>query len=207
MRWNEVHKEWELVSVATSAPLVAMDTLKYHSRVFPDPAMTYEDPLFTTFCLAAEKVIEPLAEITIRQKVMKLHLASWPDYCDYLRIRYELPPVTAITHIKYYDYNDTQQTLSSSLYENWFYRSPPETLIRAENVPELTTQRSRVVEIQVTAGHTGSIPETCQLAILELVAFWFTNREAYGRIPAPTDGAQGRMFQTLIDTLRWRMYP
>lgn len=207
MRWSQVYKEWEVVSLVNSSPLIAMDTLKLHSRVFPDPEHTDEDPLFQAYCAAAEKLIEGAAETTLRQKVMNLHLACWPDFTDYLRIRYELPPVTSVVHIKYYDTEDVQQTLSSTLYENWLYKAPPETLIRAENVPELSQERSRTVEIQVTAGHTGALPATAQLVILELVSFWFQHRESSGKLPTPQQNAQYLMFNSLIDSLRWRVYP
>lgn len=152
MKWSEVFKEWETVSTIGSSPAINLDLMKYQSRVFPDSTFTGEDGLFNNYCLAAEKLIEQSCEITLRQKVMKLHLASWPDYCDYLLIKYELPPIQSITHIKYYDEDDTQQTLSSALYENWLNRPPPCTLIKADNVPAISTERSRVVEIQVLAG-------------------------------------------------------
>lgn len=206
MRWNEVFKEWEVVSTTGSSILVPLDMLKHQNRIFPDPDVTYEDPNFKVHCLAAEQLIEKTCEFTLRQKVMKLHMASWPDYCDYLMIKYELPPIQSITHIKYYDEDDTQQTLSSALYENWLNRPPPCTLIKADNVPALSTERSRVIEIQVLAGHATSIPEIAQQTILELVAFWYQNKEAYGRIPGLADGAQGRIFNSLLDMMRWRLY-
>lgn len=207
MRWHQILKEYELVSVATSAPLIHPDTLKWQTRNIPDPDITDEDSLYNIYCNAAEKLIEGACEITLRQKVLKLHLSAFPDYCDFVRLRYEIPPVTAITHIKYYDGDDTQQTLSSALYETWLNHAPPETLIKASNVPLLSPERTKRIEIQLTAGHTGAIPANAQEAILLLVAFWYNNKEAWGKLPAPLDGAQGLAFSSLLDSLRWRVYP
>lgn len=206
--WYNLWKQTEQFSYPLeNTDIVPLVELKKHARApFDDPDYTYDDDTFRAFSRAAERLIELTAEITIRTKVLNLTLARWPRYSDYLILRLERPPVNSIVHLKYYDTSDVQQTMNSSLYSLWKETGPPQLIIRAENVPTLSTQRDKVVEIQYSAGNTIIEPQA-KLAIMELTSFWFKNREAFNRMPASTEGAEGQMFQALLDSLRWRLYP
>lgn len=207
--WNDLWKEVELVtSLYSNQDIVSLTELKKHCRLpFDDTSFTEDDDLLRRYSHSAEKLVEDQAEITLTPKVKNLNLARWPGYSDYLNIRLEFPPVVSIVHVKYYDTDDVQQTLDSDLYEVWTSRNPPSLLVRAENVPSISSVRSKVIEIQVNAGFSLAVPHTAALAIMELTSFWYQNRESYGRIPMAADGAQGRVFSDLVNSLRWRVYP
>jgi uncharacterized phiE125 gp8 family phage protein len=217
--WYDLWKEWEKSGSSTpSDPADIVDLLgdgtddgltilKKACRVaWDDPSILDDNSKLIQYTLTAIDWIEKAAEIAILTQTYNLNLSRWPGYCDYLNIRLELPPIQSIVHVKYYDTTDTQQTLSSTLYELWSSRNPPSLLIKAENVPQLSTERSKVIEIQVTAGYT-SLPANLKQVIIQLVAFWYQNIEAYGRLPTPQDGAQALMFMSMLDSLRWRVYP
>ena len=203
MRQHQVFQELEVVSSVTATPLVSLNELKDHCRIERD--VTDHDTILRIFVDTAEQLIENICEITLRDKTLKLFLSRFPVYCDYLIIRLEVPPITSITYFKYYDSDDVQQTLSSSLYENWLSHNPPSLVIKAESVPILSSERSKVVEIKFEAGDSDNIPAAAKLLAMELVAFWFQNREAVGRLPS--DSGQHQLTQTLVDQLRWRIYP
>jgi uncharacterized phiE125 gp8 family phage protein len=210
--WVDLVKETELYTPADATTLlVPLATIKQQCRVESD--VDDDDDLLTNYCNAAEKLIEELAEITLREKVYNLNLARWPGYTDYLELRLETTPVQSITHIKYYDEVDTQRTLASNKYELWFSRKPPRITVHADNVPALSTQRAKTVEIRFVAGldltdlQATADYFTVQNLVLELCAFWYMHREAAGKIPAMSNGAQARVFQSQISSLRWRGYP
>jgi uncharacterized phiE125 gp8 family phage protein len=204
--WKDLVWERELVSTPTAQPLISLDVLKLQSRIFPDSEETVEDPLFTMYCQTAEEQVESLAEIVLREKTYKLHMDAWAyslQYYDRYMIRFEHRPIKSITHIKYYDVDDTQQTLLSAEYEVWLNKNPPYLFINTDNIPTLSSERTKRIECQYVAGHTGSLPAAAQLACLHLVAFWFQNREMYGRLPE--NSAEGRVFWSLINQVSWRL--
>lgn len=206
MQWKDVVKQIELVSVDSTAQLIDSNILKIQTRVFPDPDEVLDDPLYIIYCNAAEKLIESICGITLRKKTLKLTIDTFAQFDCYALIRYEVPPVISITDVKYYDEDDTLQTLNSSLYETWLAQSPPMLLIKSENIPDLSSERTKRIESTFIAGNTGTIPPIAQLLILELVAFWWQNREAFGKLPSPQDGACWQSTATLLDSLRWRIY-
>lgn len=210
--WKDVIWERETITTPTTQPLISLDVLKLQSRIFPDVEETAEDPLFVIYCQAAEEQVESLAEIVLRQKTISLFMDSWCTwnkrvvwglYQLYLGIPIEQTPVTAINYIKYYDEDDAQQTFDSALYETWLNRKPPTIVFKRSDAPFLTSERTKRIECQYVAGYTGAIPAAAQLACLELVAFWFQNREMYGKLPE--NSAQGRVFWSLVNQLSWRL--
>lgn len=205
--WSRLFKEIAIVTDSDQTdPLVSLDEAKLYCRIIPDTDVTEEDNLLLRMINSAERLVENMAEIAIRPKTVELTLASWPCYQDYMILRLEMPKVTAVNSIKYYDDTDTQVTMNSSLYEVWADRNPPLILISADNVPSLSTKRSRAVTINFSAGESSPPDQTLQ-CVLALVSFWFQNREAYGKSIVSSENAQGRLFTTLLDSLRWRAYP
>lgn len=206
-------KQTELVSKEETNQLLTTDLLKLHSRVWPDAEATLEDPLFVIYCDTAEQKIESICEYVIRKKTFKLVMEDWPlanRICDRFReIRIEHAPVLSVSSVKYYDKDNTLQTVSSSDYEGWLSNSPPLIVVKNETIAAqtLTSERTKRIEIQYIAGNLiADVSPIAKLLTLQLVAFWFGNREAYGRLPAPDEGAYYRSMQPLIDTLRWRLF-
>lgn len=207
-KFVDIFKELELVSTTAVDLTGWLPLSKLQTRVPTD--VTIENDLYTRYINSAIKIVETMAEISIVEKEYNLHLQTWPgNYDQVCGIRLETLPVTEIGYVKYYDSDDDQQTLDSTKYEQWLSHQPPMILIRRCNVPILSGERMKRIEVNFTAGldnlsDISSQFPTAELAIIELVAFWYQNRESEGRIP---DGVQGKVFQNLIDSLRWRAYP
>jgi hypothetical protein len=104
------------------------------------------------------------------------------------------PPLQSVTWVKYLPFNaggvwstmdpttyqvDTQNILAPRVSPN-FDKLWPADLLQAVNG----------VNVRFVAGYLPDVPEQITLAIKQLVAFWFNNRDAVGTIP---DG----IFQTL----------
>jgi len=90
------------------------------------------------------------------------------------------PPIQSITSITYYDENNAQQTLDSSLYEVAL-KSEPAVLrpVSGQTWPN-TYDRLEAIEITYVAGYetTEEIPVAITEAMLMLTDHWFEHRGA-----------------------------
>lgn len=116
----------------------------------------------------------------IVNQTWRLDLGGWPaGGC----IRLPFPDVSAVS-VAYSDEVDSEQTVSSSLYE--LLEDGHGALLRfreAFTAPSLYDDRSDPVRVTLTAGYgaASAVPETLKMAIRQLVAHWYDNREAAGR--------------------------
>ena len=200
-------KEVELIDT-TSVDLTSLLSLsKLQTRV-PE-AEDFEDDLYNLYLPAAIELVEKTAEIIITEKTYSLFLADFPSYYDFCTIRIEKTPITSVVYLKYKDADGDWQTIDSGDYELWLNSCPPRIVIPAENIPSLYQQGTKVVEVQYEGGYDNmaDVPAPQKLILLELVAFWYQNREAFSVRGYPSEGAQGRAFDNLLDACRWRVYP
>jgi uncharacterized phiE125 gp8 family phage protein len=98
--------------------------------------------------------------------------ATYDDTFDrlYDSMRLTQRPVTAVTSVKYYDEDGTQQTLSTDVYS--IDLALQEIRLDVQQSWPDTQQRWDSVVIRYTTGYS-TIPETAKHAIMLLVAFWF----------------------------------
>lgn len=88
-------------------------------------------------------------------------------------------PVQSVSWVKYYDADDTQQTVSSSTY--WFDGdSTPPRVVPKTQWPAIHPSRPGAFQVQFVAGYgdAGDAPEPLKLAVKWLVAHWYETREA-----------------------------
>ena len=91
------------------------------------------------------------------------------------------PPLQSVTTVKYYDSNNTLQTLATSGYYVRTYERKPGVVYTAKNTIWPTTEPDRIdaVQIRYVAGWTlaASVPKRIKHAVLMLVSHWHANRE------------------------------
>ena len=96
-------------------------------------------------------------------------------------------PVTSIGYIKYYDTDDTLQTLDASVYYLNKVIEPAQVSLQVnKNYPNLA-DRENAVECKYTVGYgsaASDVPEAIKQAILLTVGNWYNNRSSVvvGRI-------------------------
>ena len=99
------------------------------------------------------------------------------------------PPVQSVTFVKYTPYNQSPVTMDPATYQvdtsnvlaprivPTFDRMWPTDLLQSVNG----------VNVRFIAGYGAVVPEQIGLAIKQLVAYWFKNRDAMGTVPESVD--------------------
>jgi len=200
-----------LLTAPTKYPLSLADA-KQHLRIeasnHDDDALvqTYIDAVVASFDAADGKINFPLLSQSWALDLDWSFAAGFDDPDVDESILLPLPPVTAVTAVKYRDSDGTLTTLSSSAYDVLL----PEGRIApvyGTSWPATRYQR-RAVTIEYTCGHSvpDAVPMNVRAAILLWVGHLYANREAVN---------VGNIAQTmpmsvsdLIDTKRvWRRIP
>lgn len=107
----------------------------------------------------------------------RLDLGGWPS-CRTIGLPF--PDVTAVA-VTYYDADNVEQTVSSSLYE--LLEDARGSFIRFRDgftYPAVYSDRSDGVRVAFTAGfgNAAAVPAAIKQAIMLLAAHWYENREA-----------------------------
>lgn len=108
-------------------------------------------------------------------QVWRQDFAEW-DARGELRLPFK--GVTAVA-VKYYDSDNTLQTVSSSLYELLEDASSSFVRFKADFSEPSYYDRSDAIQVTVTAGYAdaAAVPEAIKTAIKMMVAHWYANRE------------------------------
>lgn len=164
----------KIVTPAAATP-VTLTEAKAHLRI--DTSDTTEDTLITTLLTVASDIAEKrMARALISQ--------TWAQYLDEFpcedSIEIKLPPLQSITHIKYYDADNTLQTLASSNYDLDIISEPGIVRLSATGSWPSTYDKNNAVIITFVAGYgaaSTSVPEIIRAAIKLLISHFFENRE------------------------------
>ena len=89
-------------------------------------------------------------------------------------------PVIGITHIKYFDSNDTEQTLASSNYILDNISQPARIGISVDGTLPNLADRINAVEVKYSVGYgelSSDVPEGIKQAVLITIGNWYENRQ------------------------------
>lgn len=162
--------KYVLKTAATQKPVTVAE-LKSHLRVEHDRDDTYIATLL-------DAAINQVQEYTERQ----LLTATWTlllDSFDY-PVKIEKPPVASIVSIKYYDEDNTEQTLSTDVYQTEVRTDPAIVELKPDQSwPDITSEREYPIEIEFTAGYTSAdnVPMDIKHAIKLIVGNMYTYRD------------------------------
>lgn len=178
---------------------VTVAELKAHLAI----DISTEDTRLGLYLAAATSLCEVYTGRAFVSQTWKLNLDSFPDGKIYL----PKPPLTSVTHIKYYDESNVLQTWDNTNYhvmtptnvEGWIEPLTGETY-------PATYTRPDAIEIQFVCGYpetSGALmmPAQVEMAIKFICACWNENRGDEGD---KTDLPQGA--KALLDQLKvWRV--
>lgn len=154
------------LATAPASKPVTLSEAKLHMNV----EHTEDDALITSLIAAATDYAE-------QQTGRALITQVWDVFFDCFEDVLCIPmwPVASVGSVKYYDADDTEQTLSSSSYYVDTYSYP----IRITPVSTWpgTATRPNAVTVRITAG-AAAAPDAVASAILMLVGHLYENREA-----------------------------
>lgn len=178
-----------LYTAATENPITTAD-LKAHSHIDTSD----DDAQVAAYIAAATQDTESYLwrQLCTATWVLTLDRFPWSDYIDLPR-----PPLQSVTHVKYYDLSNTQQTLSTGDYDVDTSTEPGRIYIdRSTGWPSVYDRRN-AVEIRFVAGYgaASTVPEMIKQSIRMKAAHWYENREALiiGTIVAETPMAAQRL--------------
>jgi len=136
---------------------------------------TTENTLLTALIVAAREYCEKYTRRALAPQTIEAYPESF-----YQRMELPMPPLTAVTSIKYTDTTATENTFTGYVVDTY---SEPGRIAIPENVsfPSFTQYVINPIKIVYTCGYTAAtIPKAIKQAILLLVGHWYINREAAG---------------------------
>ena len=160
------------------------------------------NPLFTTADAKDFLKVDTTADYTLIDNLIKAATQS----CEIYTNRYFLDtlvtqyadkwvdienlyksPVSAITHIKYYDSDDSLQTLAGTVYLLDEVSQPARIGLKPNQSYPNIANRINAIEVKYTVGYgtaASSVPEAIRQAVLITIGNWYENRQTVitGRI-------------------------
>ncbi|WDI41829.1 head-tail connector protein [Bremerella sp. P1] len=159
-----------LITVTKSDTLpITLADVKSHLLVEHD----LDDDLITSYIWTAISYAEDYTGRDFTATTYDWVLSCWHE-------KFELPrvPVTAITSLKYYDSDNSQQTWSSSNYYTIIPTNMPAILVPDANITKPSLKaRPDAITIRFSAGYT-ALPWQVDAAIKLIVGHLYENRQA-----------------------------
>jgi uncharacterized phiE125 gp8 family phage protein len=141
------------------------------------------DEHLTLLIQAAREQFESDTGIVLGQRTVKV----FDDEFEEAELQLQLRPAQSITSIKYYDSNNTQQTLSTSIYD---FDTAKRSIVLKYNqlFPPVVIQRYDAVEITYVVGYAtqAAIPAVAKQACLLLIGNYFEGRDMLKESDAKT---------------------
>ncbi len=145
---------------------------------------------------AARTAVERESYRRLITQTVEMHVEDFPGTYGDIEIR--LAPVSAITHVKYYDQDDTLQTYSSGNYYADLTSVPPRIVLKeSQSWPNTEQSRPNKVVVTMTCGYGAAttVPSAAKLAIVE-------------HVRANYKGCEGSMarYKALLSEIQWTAY-
>lgn len=135
-----------------------------------DASDTVQDTEITRLITVAREYCENYTSQAFITQTWELALNDFPTFFRLKRL-----PVQSVSSIKYYDQNDTEQTVSSALYEVDDYNAWHDIhLVDGESWPSSNGNLNNV-KVRFVCGHgdaTTDVPEQIRMAIMLCVGHW-----------------------------------
>jgi uncharacterized phiE125 gp8 family phage protein len=170
------HVVRKLETAPTTEP-VTLGELRTHMRLEETKEDTYCESLIT----AARMYVENRLLRQLITATWHLHMDSFPSEISLMP-----PPIASVTHIKYYDVDNVQRTLTLTVppaaTDDYIVSTDPEPgqihLGYNKSWP-IVYDRTDAIEVQYVAGYgaASAVPMPIRQAIMILAAHWFENRE------------------------------
>ena len=160
------------VNTAAVNPLFTTAQAKAHLKV----DVTEDDTIIDNIILAATQSCEIFTNQYFIDTVVTQYSDTWDGF-----YRLYKSPVSAITHVKYYDSDDSLQTLASSNYILDGTSKPARIGIAIDGELPNLSNRINAVEVKYTVGYgaeSTDVPEGIRQAVLLTLSNWYENRQS-----------------------------
>jgi len=168
-----MYQRTKIATAPASIP-VTLTEAKAHLRV----DFTTDDTLITTLINVATEYAEKRLGRALITQTWDLYMDEWPEG-DTIEIPFS--PLQSITHIKYYDTSNVEQTWASSNYVVDTISEPARVIQSATgNGYQSLYNRPNAINVRFVCGYgaaSTNIPETIRAGIKLLISHFYENRE------------------------------
>ena len=159
------------VGTPSTVALFTTAEAKTHLKVDTTADDTYIDNLVSASRLSAEIFTNRFFINTTITEVAD----SWEELSPLFK-----SPVSSITFIKYYDSDNTEQTLATSVYVTDFSHQPARVALDVDQSYPNLAERINAVSCKYIVGYGASashVPEGIREAVLLTIGNWYENRQ------------------------------
>jgi uncharacterized phiE125 gp8 family phage protein len=165
-------------TIPPTATPVSLTEVKAHCRV----GETDDDAALTALLNAATDHLDGPDGLAGKCMVAQTWCQRLSAFGDCMRLTVE--PVASVTSITYFDADNVQQTLSTSVYELSRDRRGHYISLKPDQSWPTTYSRKDAVSITFVAGDAvENVPDSLKAAVLMLVSHWDDNRDGGSEIP------------------------
>jgi len=160
------------VNTAAVNPLFTDAEAKAHLKI----DVSTDDVIIANLVAAATQSCEIFTNRFFIDTVVTQYSDTWDEFYTLYK-----SPVDSITHVKYYDSDDTQQTLASSNYILGHYSQPARIGVAVGGTLPNLSKRINAVEVKYTVGYgtaSTDVPEGIRQAVLLTLSNWYENRQS-----------------------------
>tara|TARA_R100001163_G_scaffold26841_1_gene21832 strand:+ start:550 stop:1128 length:579 start_codon:yes stop_codon:yes gene_type:complete len=170
-------KTYQVITAASTFP-ISLTEAKSHLKVDTSADDTY----ITSIIKAATQLSEEYTNRFFINTTVKQFASSFKEIETLFKSK-----VSAVNHVKYYDSDNTLQTLAPSVYNKQLEYEPAQIQLAYNKSYPKITKRNDAVEVEYTVGYGGSasdVPEIIKQAILLTIGNFYENRNSViiGRI-------------------------
>jgi len=166
-----------IVTEPTVEP-VDLEEVEDHLRL-SDTSTGEEDVVIQSYIKAARRYCERIQNRAYLHQTWDLILDGWPDG-NYIEI--PRPPLVSVTHVKYYETDETENTMSTGLYYVDTDSEPGRVHLQyGETWPTETLRPANGVAVRFVAGYgsvSSLVPAEIKQALKLLVGHMYERREA-----------------------------
>ena len=164
------HRSLKVNTLATNPLFTTAD-----AKDFLKVDTTADDTLIDNLIKAATQSCEIYTNRYFLDTLVTQYADKWVDIENLYK-----SPVSAITHIKYYDSDDSLQTLAGTVYLLDEVSQPARIGLKPNQSYPNIANRINAVAVQYTVGYgtaSTDVPEGIRQAVLMTIANWYENRQ------------------------------
>ena len=166
------------VETAAAVTLIPTSTAKTYLKV----DISEDDTLIANLIEAATQAAQDYTNRYFINTTLKMVADTWDDIATLYK-----SPVSSVTNIKYYDSDNSVQTLADTVYFVDSVSKPCQICLKVDQSYPSLAARKMAVEVNYVVGEgaaASDVNELVKSAVLLMVGHWYQNREAVvvGRI-------------------------
>lgn len=166
---------YKITVPATVEPITLAEARK-HLRIEPfgSPLEHPDDSYILTLITIAREFCEQYLERALAVQTIQMALDDFPSQS----IPTPLSPTSSITSIIYFDTDNNQQTVATTVYGLDDYSEPNWIVLKAGQRWPLTNQSANNVKIVMTVGYApANVPSPIKSAMLLIIGNFYENRQ------------------------------